>query len=138
MNLLVDSNVILDMVQRREPFFRESKKGNRGMYQAEPFWLRNGALALRHLLHTPQGHARRAKAETGKHVLPVLHGHSRERFGLFRCHGKPRHGGLVEDGLQQQCANRLSLDFIVTRNVEDFEKSAVPAIEPGEFLLKHL
>lgn len=26
MNLLVDSNVILDMVQRREPFFRESKK----------------------------------------------------------------------------------------------------------------
>lgn len=28
MNLLIDSNVILDMVQHREPFFRESKGNN--------------------------------------------------------------------------------------------------------------
>ncbi len=28
MNLLIDSNVILDMVQQREPFFHESKGNN--------------------------------------------------------------------------------------------------------------
>ena len=42
----------------------------------------------------------------------------------------------LEDGLQQQCATRLNLDYIVTRNIDDFRTSAVPAIEPGQFLSK--
>lgn len=42
----------------------------------------------------------------------------------------------LEDGLQQQCAARLNLDYIVTRNIDDFGTSAVPAIEPGQFLSK--
>lgn len=40
----------------------------------------------------------------------------------------------VEDCLQNECAIDFSADYIITRNVKDFEKSSVPAILPGYFL----
>lgn len=42
----------------------------------------------------------------------------------------------VEDCLQTECAKAFSADYIVTRNIKDFENSAVPAILPDDFLKK--
>ena len=39
-----------------------------------------------------------------------------------------------EDAVQASCAARNKVDYIVTRNVKDFEKSTVPAILPGDLL----
>ena len=39
-----------------------------------------------------------------------------------------------EDCLQDECAEMVSADYIVTRNVKDFEHSKIPAIAPDEFL----
>jgi predicted nucleic acid-binding protein len=39
-----------------------------------------------------------------------------------------------EDALLAQCAKRVKADFIVTRNVEDFQNSPVPAMTPDDFL----
>ena len=39
-----------------------------------------------------------------------------------------------EDAVQASCAARLKLDYIVTRNQKDFQKSSVPAILPKEIL----
>ncbi|MCC8079848.1 MAG: PIN domain-containing protein [Oscillospiraceae bacterium] len=39
-----------------------------------------------------------------------------------------------EDALQSACASRVKADFIVTRNIKDFTESAVPAITPSELL----
>ena len=40
----------------------------------------------------------------------------------------------LEDGLQIQCATKCDLDYIVTRNIDDFKKSSVPAILSSDFL----
>lgn len=40
----------------------------------------------------------------------------------------------IEDCLQMECAKAFSVDYIVTRNIKDFEKSVIPAILPDEFL----
>ena len=40
----------------------------------------------------------------------------------------------VEDCLQTECAKEFKADYIVTRNINDFKNSAVPAILPDEFL----
>lgn len=40
----------------------------------------------------------------------------------------------VEDCLQTECAKTFSADYIVTRNIKDFEHSIIPAITPDEFL----
>ena len=42
----------------------------------------------------------------------------------------------VEDCLQSECAKEFSADYIVTRNVKDFQNSEIPAISPDEFLKK--
>jgi predicted nucleic acid-binding protein len=39
-----------------------------------------------------------------------------------------------EDAVQASCASRVKADYIVTRNVKDFEKSSVPAITPDDML----
>ena len=39
-----------------------------------------------------------------------------------------------EDAVQAACALRIGAEYIVTRNLKDFEKSPVPAISPGAVL----
>lgn len=41
----------------------------------------------------------------------------------------------LEDSMQHQSSVAAGLDYIVTRNCKDFEKSAVPAITPEDFLI---
>jgi len=36
-----------------------------------------------------------------------------------------------EDCLQMECAEEFGADFIVSRNVNDYESSRIPCIEPG-------
>ena len=40
----------------------------------------------------------------------------------------------VEDCLQAECAAAFSADYIVTRNIKNFENSEIPAIMPDKFL----
>lgn len=39
-----------------------------------------------------------------------------------------------EDCLQMECAKEFGAEYIVTRNVSDFESSSINAVEPHEFL----
>ena len=39
-----------------------------------------------------------------------------------------------EDCLQMQCAVSSNVDYIVTRNVDDFKSSDIPAVTPKDFL----
>lgn len=41
-----------------------------------------------------------------------------------------------EDCIQDECALDSGADFIITRNIKDFENSCVKAITPGDFLIK--
>ena len=40
----------------------------------------------------------------------------------------------LEDGLQMQCAKEKELDYIITRNIRDFEKSPVPVLIPEKLM----
>ncbi|GHT48743.1 twitching motility protein PilT [Spirochaetia bacterium] len=42
----------------------------------------------------------------------------------------------VEDCLQAECAVSINADYIVTRNIDDFSASTIPAILPEDFLVK--
>ena len=39
-----------------------------------------------------------------------------------------------EDALQSSCARRIKADYIVTRNIKDFETSDIPALLPEKLL----
>ena len=40
----------------------------------------------------------------------------------------------LEDEVQMEMAKRMSLDYIITRNIKDYQESSVPAILPKDFL----
>jgi predicted nucleic acid-binding protein len=42
----------------------------------------------------------------------------------------------IEDCLQIECAKAVNADYIVTRNIDDFRASSIPAILPDDFLQK--
>ncbi|MDR2900431.1 MAG: PIN domain-containing protein [Treponema sp.] len=42
----------------------------------------------------------------------------------------------LEDGLQIECACAINADYIITRNIEDFSASPIPAVLPEDFLQK--
>ena len=42
----------------------------------------------------------------------------------------------LEDGIIMKCAEDNGFDFIITRNVKDFESSKIPIVTPQEFLDK--
>ncbi|MDR1420379.1 MAG: PIN domain-containing protein [Treponema sp.] len=42
----------------------------------------------------------------------------------------------LEDCLQTECAKAVSADYIITRNIDDFTGSSIPAILPEDFLKK--
>ena len=135
MNLLIDSNVILDMVQHREPFFRESKEIIAECIRQSHFGFvtAHSLCDIYYILRKDMSAEQRLKLvnmfcqfftvipETASDFTAVTENPDTED---------------LEDGLQQQCATRLNLDYIVTRNIDDFRTSAVPAIEPGQFLSK--
>ncbi len=39
-----------------------------------------------------------------------------------------------EDAVQASCAARVKADYIITRNVKDFTESRIPAIQPADML----
>ena len=39
-----------------------------------------------------------------------------------------------EDGLQEECAVEAMVDYIVTRNPDDYAKSRIKVVEPREFV----
>lgn len=39
-----------------------------------------------------------------------------------------------EDCLQEECAVEVMADYIVTRNPNDYKKSRIKVVEPGEFI----
>lgn len=40
-----------------------------------------------------------------------------------------------EDAMQFRCAQNANVDYIITRNVKDFEESSITALTPHDFLL---
>jgi predicted nucleic acid-binding protein len=42
----------------------------------------------------------------------------------------------IEDCLQIECAKTVNADYIVTRNIDDFKASPIPAVMPDAFLKK--
>jgi predicted nucleic acid-binding protein len=135
MNLLIDSNVILDMVQHREPFFRESKEIIAECIRQSHFGFvtAHSLCDIYYILRKDMSAEQRLKlVNMFCQFFTVIP----ETASDFTAVTENPNTDDLEDGLQQQCATRLNLDYIVTRNIDDFRTSAVPAIEPGQFLSK--
>ena len=132
MRLLIDGNIILDVLQRREPHYADSSKIWKlcETDRAEGFV---SALTLANLVYIMR---KELDAEKTENVLKQL-------TLIFRIadltqadvmKAAEMRWGDFEDAVQANTAKRIGADAIVTRNIRDFRQSAVTAFTPTECL----
>ena len=132
MRLMIDANILLDVMRKREPHYEASALVWRlcETEQAEGYV---SALTLANIVYVMR---RQLDADRVADVL--------QRLSLIFRIADLTAGDLAraallkwpafEDAVQSVTAERLRADFIVTRNVRDFTHSRTPALTPSEYL----
>ncbi len=128
LNVLIDTNVALDLLLRREPW----------LTQARPMWDARDAgnlfayLPASVLTEVFYICRRQVGADQAKRAVEAcLHG-----FTILAVDRALMESALTllgndfEDNVQIVCAQSATLDLIVTRNTSDFGHSPIPAVKP--------
>lgn len=129
MRAMVDLNVILDIVQKRPAFFRESADACNALAARDCFISAHLVTTAFYLMRL---HGTEAQNATVDFIL--------ENFTVVPCDRKllaaARTLGFTdyEDAVVAASAQRAKCAYIITRNTGDFANSPVPALTPGEFL----
>lgn len=136
MMVLIDTNVILDYVLRREPFADTALRVLDTLLAGkEKVWLT--ASTVTDIYYVTRRTLR--DAEKAKRVVEKL-------LNAFQVSGVDKTDCLnaldvemsdYEDALVSVCAKKVKAEYIITRNLKDFVNSPVPAIDPQDFLNKY-
>jgi predicted nucleic acid-binding protein len=135
MRILIDTNIILDIMQKREPFFTDSYRVLRGAIESDTECLISASSAtdIFYMLRKSLGSAQAAKDQLEQLAQLVT---------FADVQGMDIHTALMrampdfEDAVVDAVAERSGASYIVTRNIKDFAGSVVPAILPADFLKK--
>lgn len=135
MRILIDTNVILDILQKREPFFADSYRALRKAIEndAECLISASAATDIFCMLRKSLGSAQQANEQIEQLAQLV---------SFADVQGMDIHTALMrampdfEDAVVDAVAERNGASYILTRNIKDFAGSAVPAILPSDFLNK--
>lgn len=131
--VLIDTNVLLDYLLEREPFFGNAKQviiscveGNtKGCIAAHSicnmFFILRKDFTVKERREVLTNLCSIFEVE-GIDKQKLLLGLANEKFSDF------------EDCLQMECAKAYEAEYIVTRNVSDYITSEIKAIEPEEYL----
>ena len=133
MLILIDTNVLLDVIARREPYVMFSEKVIDLCRQE----IINGAIAGHSVLNAMyvlrKNFTLTERKEIFLSLCEFLYIESVD-FGKIIQALKDETFSDFEDCLQTKCALNLRADYIVTRNVKDFTTSEILAVTPEEFL----
>jgi len=134
MRILVDSNVYIDVLLKREPFsgvcreFLEKCRKYRHLTYCTPQTMRDVGYAIHKHTHSK---------EIAIRAMFYLHQTTRTVIGIT---GDDAINALFEDAndyedaLQYLAAERNHLDAVVTNNIRDFQKSHVPVYTPEQIV----
>jgi predicted nucleic acid-binding protein len=140
--VFLDTDVILDFVLRREPFFRPAARlFQSGMERKIILMASAGALKdVLYFARKPAGAERagneRRGRETIRILLQVVEVCPLDRLLWDEVLASPVKD--TEDALQLACAGRNHADFLVTRNVRDYVGAVFPQVIQPEILLATL
>lgn len=132
-NILIDTNVLLDYLLEREPFFENAKKvilscidGKvRGCIAAHS--IPNMFFILR------KDYNEKERREILLNLCKIFDVEGIDKAKLTAGLANEDFSDF-EDCLQMECAKSYGADYIVSRNVSDYVISEIKAIEPKDFL----
>ena len=130
MKVLVDLNVLLDVIQKREPHYPASASVLSNIARGEI----EGAVPGHALTTVYYLVSRLAHRETANEAIDWILGDfevvGQGRDIMLRARGLPMED--FEDAVVAAAAEAIHCDWVVTRNVTDFHASPIPAITPKE------
>lgn len=134
MRILIDTNIILDVLQKREPHYIDSSKVWKlcETKQAEGFV---EVLSFANMMYVIRKELSPERIEEVLKGLLLIFSFANFTESDIKDAVAMRWNDF-EDAVQAVTATRIKADYIITRNVDDFAKSRVQAITPTNFLAK--
>jgi len=133
MKILVDTNVIIDVLEKREPFFQDSYNIIRLGLEGELETIMSaGAITDAYYIINKHLHDQ----NTAREKIFILG----NLIKICKSTSDDVTGALIlfipdfEDAVIAAIAKREKANFIITRNDADFSNSPVPALSPSLFL----
>lgn len=133
MVILIDTNVALDYLTMRQPYYEDARNIMRACAdeQIQGFIAFHSLPNIFYILRKIYSEMERREMLRQLCLVLRVTGASHDKI----CNAIDRNDFPdFEDCLQDECAKEVSADFIVTRNVEDFLNSQVKAITPKQLL----
>ena len=134
MKLLIDANILLDVLQNREPYVQASSVIWK-LCETEKAKGYVSALTFANLVYIMRKELEPKKIEETLQVLSLIF-----EFVDFSASDLSRAAELnwddFEDAVQSVTADRVHADYIITRNMRDFTKSKVIAFAPSELIAR--
>lgn len=134
MKLLIDANILLDVLQNREPHV-EASSAIWKLCETEQAKGYVSALTFANLVYIMRKELEPAKIHEVLQKLSLIF-----EFADFTASDLSKAAELnwpdFEDAIQSVTAERVHADYIITRNVRDFAKSRVMAFTPTELIAR--
>jgi len=132
MKLLIDANIILDVLQNREPHVKASSVIWK-LCETEQATGFVSALTFSNIVYVMRRELSAEKIENVLKIMTLIFKFT-ELSGTDLLAAAALRWNDYEDALQSVTAERVKADYIVTRNVKDFAESKVAAYTPDELI----
>lgn len=134
MVLMIDANVVLDVLVRREPNYKYSSK----VWKLCETGVCTGivsTLSFANIIYVMRRELTPEKIEAVLKQLMMIFTFSDLSQNTLEDAAQLQWPDF-EDAIQTATAKRVNADYIITWNVKDYVKSDIPVLTPAEFLLR--
>ena len=133
MRVLIDTNILLDDLLGRDPYFSNADKIIKlcADKKVQGFMAAHAVPNIFYILRKDMSEENRREVLINLCQILMVEGiNSTKIIAALQNHAFTD----LEDCLQSNCAKSVKADYIITRNIKDFTASEVPAILPEDFL----
>ena len=133
MKLLIDNNIVIDVFQDREPFSEKSAE----ILEMIEFGYHEGYITANSITDIYYI-LKRSIRDRGKvydylkillKIVKIVDIRADDIYRALEIESKD-----FEDELIIVCGKKENIDYIITRNIKDFNESSIKAVEPEEFI----
>lgn len=132
MKVLIDTNIILDVLCKRQGFFEDSAKVFR-LCEIKQVTGIISALSIPNIVYIMRKELDAQKTHQVLEKLSLIFTIVDLKFDDLQ-KASDMNFKDYEDAVQSASAERVKADYIITRNVKDFATSVIAAVNPADFL----
>lgn len=134
MKVFLDTNILLDYLLKRQPFYESAKKViEMYLYKIDGFVTPHSLIDVFYMLSERTDATIEKSRETILKLRTVLYVIPENDDRVYMAAGNTDFADF-EDSMQNESALFAGVDYIITRNKKDFEKATIPVLTTEEFV----